>query len=110
MLAEQKLDFHLTFRHLTRFRPALLSSSDTFIDSLLKFTSAAAGVSERDAASKQWRSWLEKYAARIESEEDIWVGEESEGRLASPAREGGSSRESPLCLEAVGAGGGDCES
>jgi uncharacterized protein YdiU (UPF0061 family) len=71
-----------------------MSSLDTFIDSLLKFTSAATGVPERDAASKQWRIWLEKYAARIESEKDIWVGADSEGdwqaqrekaaRLANP--------------------------
>ncbi len=73
MLAEQKLDFHLTFRHLTRFRPALMSSLDTFIDALISFTSAT-GVPERDAASKQWRSWLEKYAARIENEKDEWAG------------------------------------
>lgn len=77
MLAEQKLDFHLTLRHLTSFRPALISSLDTFIEGLLKFTSASTGVRERDAASKQWRSWLEKYAARIESEKDIWRGEDS---------------------------------
>ena len=94
MLAEQKLDFHLSFRHLTSFRPALMSSLDTFIEGLLKFTSAGAGALERDAASKQWRSWLEKYAARIESEKNIWLGEDSEAdwqtqrenaaRLANP--------------------------
>ena len=94
MLEEQKLDFHLTFRQLTRFRPALMSSSDSFIGTLLSFTSGTIGVPERDAASKQWRSWLEKYAARIESEKDEWVGEGSEGdwqtqrenaaRLANP--------------------------
>jgi len=92
-LAEQKLDFHLTFRHLTLFRPAQLSSSDTFIDTLVSFTSTA-GVLERDAASKQWHNWLEKYAARIEREKDEWVGANSEGdwlaerekeaRLANP--------------------------
>ncbi|KAH9063867.1 hypothetical protein EDB87DRAFT_1600794 [Lactarius vividus] len=97
ILADQKLDFHLTFRHLTRFRPALLvSSSDTsFIDTLISFT-ATTGVSERDAASKQWRSWLEKYAARIETEKDEWIDansgsegnwlaqREKEARLANP--------------------------
>jgi uncharacterized protein YdiU (UPF0061 family) len=95
MLEEQELDFHHIFRHLTRFRPVLLSSSsDTFIDTLINFTSVATGVPERDAASKQWQSWLEKYAARIESEKDEWTGANSEGewqaqrekeaRLANP--------------------------
>jgi len=95
MLEEQKLDFHLIFRHLTRFRPTLMSSSsDAFIDALISFTSAATGVPERDAASKQWRNWLEKYAARIEREKDEWAGANSEGdwqaqrekeaRLANP--------------------------
>ena len=56
-----------------------MSSADTFIDALIGFTPAAIGVPERDAASKQWRSWLEKYAARIESEKGEWAGADSEG-------------------------------
>ncbi|KAI0303734.1 UPF0061-domain-containing protein [Multifurca ochricompacta] len=94
MLAEHKLDFHLTFRYLTRFRPALLSSLDSFIITLLGFSSTAE-VSQRDiATTKQWRSWLEKYAARIESEEEEWSNtalegdwetqREKEARLANP--------------------------
>ena len=71
-----------------------MSSLDRFIDTLISFTPGTIGVPERDAASKQWRSWLEKYAARIESEKDEWVGADSEGdwqtqrenaaRLANP--------------------------
>jgi len=93
LLADHKLDFHLTFRHLTRFRPALLSSSDDFIDTLLRFTSTG-DVPRRDEASKQWKDWLEKYAARIEGEKEEWVSASSEGdwqaqrekdaRLANP--------------------------
>ena len=93
LLADHKLDFHLTFRHLTRFRPALLSSSDAFIDTLLRFTSTG-DVPRRDEASKQWKDWLEKYAARIEGEKEEWVSASSEGdwpaqrekdaRLANP--------------------------
>ena len=93
LLADHKLDFHLTFRHLTSFRPALLSSSDAFIDTLLRFTSTG-DMPQRDEASKQWKDWLEKYAARIESEKEEWVGESSRGdwqaqrekgaRLANP--------------------------
>lgn len=78
MLADYKLDFHLTFRHLTRFRPALLSSLDPFIDTLLRYTSTGE-VPQRDGASEQWKGWLEKYAARIESEKEEWDGTNSEG-------------------------------
>lgn len=92
-MADHRLDFHLTFRHLTRFQPALLSSSDTFIDTLLRFTSTG-DVPEREDASTQWKNWLEKYAARIESEKEEWVSASSDGewqaqrekeaRLANP--------------------------
>ena len=49
-----------------------------------------------DGSSKQWKNWLEKYAARIESEKEEWVGasessegdwlalREEEARLANP--------------------------
>jgi uncharacterized protein YdiU (UPF0061 family) len=95
LLADHKLDFHLTFRHLTRFRPALLLSPDAFIDTLLRFTSTG-DVPQVDESSKQWKNWLEKYAARIESEKEEWVGasessegdwlalREEEARLANP--------------------------
>jgi uncharacterized protein YdiU (UPF0061 family) len=93
LLADHKLDFHLTFRHLTRFRPAFLSSSDTFIDTLLRFTSTG-DVPQREDASTQWKNWLEKYAARVESEKKEWVSASSDGdwqaqrekdaRLANP--------------------------
>jgi len=93
LLADHKLDFHLTLRHLTRFRPPLLPSSDAFIDTLLRFTSTG-DVPQRDEASKQWKDWLGKYTARIESEKEEWVGASSGGdwqalrekdaRLANP--------------------------
>jgi uncharacterized protein YdiU (UPF0061 family) len=92
-MAEHRLDFHLTFRHLTRFRPALLSSSDAFIDTLLRFTSTGE-VPQREDAPMQWKNWFEKYAARIESEKEEWVSVSSDGewqaqrekeaRLANP--------------------------
>ena len=92
-MADHRLDFHHTFRHLTRFQPALLSSSDAFIDTLLRFTSTG-DVPEREDASTQWKNWLEKYAARIESEKEEWVSASSDGewqaqrekeaRLANP--------------------------
>ncbi len=88
------MDFHLTFRHLTRFRPAVLSSPDSFIDTILGFTSTSDQIPQREGASTQWKDWLEKYAARIESEKEEWVSASSEGdwenqrekdaRLANP--------------------------
>jgi len=78
LLADHKLDFHLTFRHLTRFRPALLSSLDAFVDTLLRFT-ATGDVLQPDEAPKRWNAWLEKYAARIESEKEEWISASSEG-------------------------------
>lgn len=93
LMADHKLDFNLTFRHLTRFRPALLLSSDTFIDTLLRFTSTGDMPQEAEAPT-QWKNWLEKYDARIESEKEEWVGASSDGdwqaqrekdaRLANP--------------------------
>lgn len=94
LLADHKLDFHLTFRHLTRFRPALLSSADTFIDTLLRFTSTGDHTPQLKGASTRWKDWLEKYAARIEGEKEEWVSASSDGdwqgqrekdaRLANP--------------------------
>lgn len=91
LLADHKLDFHLTFRHLTRFRLELLASPDTFIDTLLRFTST---VPQQEGASTRWKDWLKKYAARIESEKHEWVSASSDGdwqaqrekdaRLANP--------------------------
>ncbi|KAH9037777.1 hypothetical protein EDB85DRAFT_1934376 [Lactarius pseudohatsudake] len=92
-----------TFRHeyeaeyngKMRQAPPVSSSDTSFVDTLISLTSAT-GVSEREASSKQWRSWLEKYAARIESEKDEWIGansgseddwqahREKEARLANP--------------------------
>lgn len=75
------------------------SSLDAFIGTLIGFTSAATGALERDdaAAKQHWRSWLEKYAARIESEKDEWTASsanseggdwhalrEKDARLANP--------------------------
>jgi uncharacterized protein YdiU (UPF0061 family) len=77
MMADHKLDFHLTFRHLTRFRPGLLSSLDPFIDTLLRFTSTGE-VPQRGGASEEWKSWLEKYASRVENEKEEWGGTTSE--------------------------------
>jgi uncharacterized protein YdiU (UPF0061 family) len=72
----------------------MMSSLDSFIDTLISSTSGAIGALERDVASERWRKWLEKYAACIERDKDEWVGADSEGdwqaqrenatRLANP--------------------------
>lgn len=69
------------------------SALDTFIDTLLRFTSID-DKPQQDAASQQWKSWLGKYATRIEREKEEWVNVSSEShwqtqrekdsRLANP--------------------------
>ncbi|KAI0049779.1 UPF0061-domain-containing protein [Auriscalpium vulgare] len=72
LLADQRLDFHLSFRHLATFRPALLSpaSADAlaaFVETFFGFTSDP-GYLQRDVATQSWLRWLEKLAARVEGE------------------------------------------
>jgi len=76
MLADQYLDFHLSFRHLTTFRPALLDSTSTqpFIDTLLGL-SAEPQMLRREEAQHAWVEWLGKYAARLEGERALWEEE-----------------------------------
>ncbi|ETW83014.1 hypothetical protein HETIRDRAFT_315131 [Heterobasidion irregulare TC 32-1] len=80
ILESQKLDFHLSFRHLTTFRPSLLAvesaALDQFVDGLLDYTSDSQSI-QRDEAVRSWKRWLEKYAARIEAEKDAWVDDDA---------------------------------
>ncbi|KAI0322545.1 UPF0061-domain-containing protein [Amylostereum chailletii] len=83
LLAAQNLDFHGTFRHLTSFKPALLgpdSAADleTFIARILEYSSQPDWL-QRDTATKDWLSWLEKLSARIESEKGEWENEAANG-------------------------------
>jgi uncharacterized protein YdiU (UPF0061 family) len=74
ILEQHKLDFHSTFRHLTTFRPSLVSEPshmNAFIDTLLRFTPDASTM-DRERAVADWMGWLQKYAARIESEREVW--------------------------------------
>ncbi|KAI0264397.1 hypothetical protein BC834DRAFT_882858 [Gloeopeniophorella convolvens] len=68
-------DFHLTFRHLTAFRPGT-ASTDSF-PSMLR----------RDTAQKRWRDWLEKFAAPRSANPRFvlrqWVLEEVGRRILS---------------------------
>lgn len=93
LMAEQKLDFHGTFRVLTAFRPGMLptngdadSTSDSArsdLDKLVERLLAQApdgGPKDRARATEEWHAWLDVYARRIEREAGEWApGEGGEG-------------------------------
>lgn len=89
-MEQQKLDFHITFRLLTTFKPALLKdigtpneSSDlqVFISDLL--THSVDEHMDHGAATKEWIDWLQKYTERVESEAGEWGGNvEAEREIA----------------------------
>ncbi|RPD75172.1 UPF0061-domain-containing protein [Lentinus tigrinus ALCF2SS1-7] len=93
IMEDHKLDFHGTFRRLCFFRPSIASSEDdlkAFIDSLLTLTSEPERL-DRIRAQTDWSGWLRRYAARIESERDLWGADadvdaerEREAKLANP--------------------------
>lgn len=73
MMADQKLDFHGTFRTLTSFRPSLLQEEQGtgFIKTLLGHSAPSSRIDQGEA-TKQWINWLGKFAARINSEREEW--------------------------------------
>ncbi|KAJ7593070.1 hypothetical protein C8J56DRAFT_1013273 [Mycena floridula] len=88
IMAEQKLDFHITFRTLTRFKPSLLED-DSGLQALITdlLNNSADESLDHTSATKSWMTWLEKYASRIDSEKAEWKSEaEREGaaRGANP--------------------------
>ena len=86
IMDDHSLDFHGTFRRLCFFRPSTASSEDglnAFIDSLLTLTSEPERL-DRVKAQSDWTEWLRRYAARIESERDLW---EADGVDIEEARE-----------------------
>ena len=77
IMEDHSLDFHGTFRRLCFFKPSIASSDEslnTFIDSLLTLSSETERL-DRIRAHSDWAEWLRKYAARIESERDLWTEE-----------------------------------
>ncbi len=79
-MQDYSLDFHGTFRRLCFFRPSITSSDESlnaFVDSILKLSSEPDRLDSVRAQS-DWSEWLRKYAARIESERDLWVGEDAD--------------------------------
>jgi len=87
IMQEHKLDFHLTFRQLSFFRPSLLrpppveNGTTGFNNSLEKFISILLNQSpepesmDHAKATNDWMAWLEKYSERITSEESEWPGD-----------------------------------
>lgn len=91
-MADQKLDFHLTFRTLTLFRPAFLAQeNESALQNLVKvlLSHSSDPTLDHGAATKHWMTWLEGYASRIESERSEWeddvdVQREMAGKAANP--------------------------
>ncbi|KAJ6531706.1 hypothetical protein B0H19DRAFT_1188115 [Mycena capillaripes] len=96
LMADQKLDFHGTFRVLTAFHPGMLPAKNTepgagldkFVERLLA-QAPDGGPKDRAGAATEWRAWLDVYARRIERDAEEW-GEDMDaqrtraGRAANP--------------------------
>ncbi|KAH9838403.1 uncharacterized protein C8Q71DRAFT_528109 [Rhodofomes roseus] len=72
LLGEHKFDFHGTFRALGAFRPgADEPAQNVFVDRLLALCGTPHNLDMAKAVD-DWRAWLRKYGARIESERGEW--------------------------------------
>lgn len=74
-LHTHSLDFHTSLRQLSSFRPSKTTDQeyvDSYLDSFLSATLARSANSseKRSAAKRDLAKWLEKYAARVSSEEE----------------------------------------
>ena len=71
-MAEHKLDFHGTFRTLCTFRPSADEAQrNLLIDRLIAQCGTPHNL-DIAKATEDWKVWLNKYTARIESESDHW--------------------------------------
>ncbi|KAI0768074.1 hypothetical protein BD413DRAFT_137978 [Trametes elegans] len=73
-MEDHRLDFHGTFRRLAAFRPATAKDPDAlraFAEGVLALSAEPERL-DRERAIADWKGWLEKYAARIESERELW--------------------------------------
>ncbi|KAI6042935.1 hypothetical protein EDC04DRAFT_2878302 [Pisolithus marmoratus] len=85
MMENQRLDFHGTFRKLASFQPRMIQEDydsgaatlEGFIAELLRGTPEPERLNTGNA-TEEWLTWLNTYAARIESEKTSgeWAGEE----------------------------------
>ncbi|TDL16557.1 UPF0061-domain-containing protein [Rickenella mellea] len=84
LMERHKLDFHSTFRRLCFFHPNLLSSESNS-SALQKYIATLVGANpdtDTEQAAKDWLTWLDTYASRIESERASWPGGDSEREKA----------------------------
>ena len=80
LMKDHRLDFHGTFRRLCAFRPSFASPApsstptttlEEFVESILTLTPEPERLDAPNARN-EWLAWLRAYAARIESESDLW--------------------------------------
>lgn len=88
-MTDQRLDFHRTFRLLTKFTPSLFAQTsqlESYISELL--SNSVDQKLDKANATTQWMAWLDKFQERIESEKDLWDSPEDEreveGKNANP--------------------------
>lgn len=83
LMADHRLDFHGTFRRLAYFHPSMADATgedgatpalDTFVESLLALTPEPEMV-DKFKAKADFRTWLQTYAERIQSERVEWEPE-----------------------------------
>lgn len=71
-MAEHKLDFHGTFRTLCTFRASANETQrNLLIDRLIGQCGTPHNL-DMAKAVEDWKAWLAKYTARVESEKDLW--------------------------------------
>jgi len=95
IMQDHKLDFHSTFRKLSSFRPSvLLAPSQALLENFIKNLALSPDTDAMDPtkATTDWLAWLEKYAGRIESEREEWVGEDDVDAAREKATKGANPR------------------
>lgn len=76
LLRDHGLDFHGSFRRLAQFRPAVVRDEgalEAFVAGLLELCPEPERL-DKERATSDWKAWLDKYAARIDSERGLWGG------------------------------------
>ncbi|TFY52835.1 hypothetical protein EVG20_g10382 [Dentipellis fragilis] len=97
LLHDQRLDFHLSFRHLTTFRTAILSDDsalDKFVETLFSYSSNPEFI-QRDTSRKAWADWFKAFAGRVEGEEAEWEAETGDGLSWEDRREKEAKKYNP---------------
>ncbi|CAK5269593.1 unnamed protein product [Mycena citricolor] len=72
LMADQKLDFHGTFRTLCGFSPGMSSDEKDRLVERLQAQAPDMQLVDQAAGSKALRDWLDVYSERVEREADAW--------------------------------------